>query len=427
MHRQPHALSYYAASAHPSPARPVLAGTQECDVCVVGGGIAGCSAALHLAERGYRVVLLEEHQMGWGGSGRSGAQAIVGVASGQAKLERLIGREQARAVWDLTVEALGLMRSLISKYRIDCDWVDGQMSVAIKRRQDAELRAEVRELHDLFGYRSVRYMPKDEVRSVLPTDRYISGMYDSNGGHLHPLNYTLGLAAAAESVGARVFEGTRALDFNTEPQSVRVRTARGEVRAKHLVLCGNVYLRETARALASKIMAVGTYIVATEQLGAERASQLIVNNACVSDVNWVLDYFRRSADHRLLFGGRVSYSGLDPFRTAAATRARMVRVFPQLADVKLEYSWGGFVDITVNRAPHFGRLAPNVYFLQGFSGHGIALTGLAGKLVAEAIAGTAERFDVFTRIPHANFPGGAALRRPALVLAMLYFRLRDLL
>jgi gamma-glutamylputrescine oxidase len=174
-------------------------------------------------------------------------------------------------------------------------------------------------------------------------------------------------------------------------------------------------------------MAVGTYIVATERLGAERASQLIANNACVSDINWILDYFRRSADHRLLFGGRVSYSGLDPFRTAEATRARMIKVFPQLKDVKLEYSWGGYVDITLNRAPHFGRLERNVYFLQGFSGHGIALTGLAGKLVAEAIAGTAERFDIFSRIPHQNFPGGAALRRPALVLAMLYYRIKDLL
>jgi gamma-glutamylputrescine oxidase len=427
MNRQAHIDSYYSASANSAPERPALAGTQECDVCVVGGGIAGCSTALHLAERGYQVVLLEEHRIGWGASGRSGAQAIVGVAAGQEKLERLIGAEAARSVWDLTVEALGLMRSLIDRYRISCDWVDGQMLVAIKPRHDAEVRAEVRELHDVYGYRSVRYMPLDEVRSVLPTRRYISGMYDSNGGHLHPLNYTLGLAAAAESLGARLFEGTRALEFSRQSDVVRVRTARGEVSARHLVLCGNVYLRETARALASKIMAVGTYIVATERLGADRAQKLIVNNAGVSDMNWVLDYFRRSADHRLLFGGRVSYSGLDPFRLAETTRARMVRVFPQLADVKLEYAWGGYVDITMNRAPHFGRLAPNVYFLQGFSGHGIALTGLAGKLVAEAISGTAERFDVFARIPHANFPGGALLRRPALMLAMLYYRLRDLL
>jgi gamma-glutamylputrescine oxidase len=394
---------------------------------VIGGGISGCSTALHLAERGYRVVLLEEHRVGWGASGRSGAQAIVGVASGQHKLGRLIGPTDARAIWDLSVEALSLMRSLIARYRIDCDWVDGQMLVAMKPRHDAELRHEVRDLHDTYGYQSAHYMPRDEVRRVLPTDRYISGMYDANGGHLHPLNYTLGLAAAAERLGVQIFESSRALDYEANGESVRMWTAKGEVRAKQLVLCGNAYLGSMAPALAAKIMAVGTYIVATESLGAERARALIANNACVSDMNWILDYFRRSADHRLLFGGRVSYSGLDPFRSAEATRARMVRVFPQLADVKLEYSWGGYVDITVNRAPHFGRLESNVYFLQGFSGHGIALTGMAGKLVAEAIAGTAERFDVFARIPHANFPGGAALRRPALVLAMLYYRLKDLL
>jgi gamma-glutamylputrescine oxidase len=223
-----------------------------------------------------------------------------------------------------------------------------------------------------------------------------------------------------------VFESSRAVEL-VSGTSARVRTVGGEVRARHVVLCGNVYLGETAPALASKIMAVGTYIVATEVLGAERAQALIRNNAAVADANWVLDYFRRSADHRLLFGGRVNYSGLSSFDAPSATRRRMLAVFPQLADVKIEYNWGGEVDITRNRAPHFGRLAPNVYFLQGFSGHGIVLAGIAGKLVAEAIAGTAERFDVFAKIRHRNFPGGQALRRPALVLAMMYFRLKDLL
>src|SRR6202040_3013919 len=208
---------------------------------------------------------------------------------------------------------------------------------------------------------------------------------------------------------------------------VRIQTPTGEVRARYLALCGNVYLGATAPQLASRIMAVATYIVATEPLGADRARELIRNNAAVSDMNWVLDYFRLSADHRLLFGGRVNYSGLSSFDAPSATRARMLRVFPQLSDVGIEFAWGGDVDITLNRAPHFRRLAPNVYFLQGFSGHGIALTGIAGKLVADAVSGTAERFDVFARIPHANFPGGAALRRPALALAMLYYRLKDLL
>jgi gamma-glutamylputrescine oxidase len=420
--------SYYAASAHAAAQRPPLQGALDADVCVVGGGIAGCSAALHLAERGLKVILLEEQRIGWGASGRSGAQAIQGVAAGQAKLDRLIGPAAARSVWEVSVEGLALMRQLIRRFSIECDWVDGSMLTAVKERHVGELRAELAELRDGYGYPSVRYVPREELRAILATERYLGALYDSNSGHLHPLNYTLGLAKAAESLGAHVFEGTRALSFSDAADSkVLIRTPQGQVRARFLVLCGNVYLGATAPTLASKIMAVATYIVATEPLGSERARQLIANNAAVSDMNWILDYFRRSADERLLFGGRVNYSGFKSFDAPSATRARMLRVFPQLADVRIEYSWGGEVDITLNRAPHFGRLAPNIYFLQGFSGHGIALTGIAGKLAAEAIGGMAERFDVFARIPHANFPGGQALRRPALVLAMLYLRLKDLL
>jgi gamma-glutamylputrescine oxidase len=206
-----------------------------------------------------------------------------------------------------------------------------------------------------------------------------------------------------------------------------VQTSSGEVRAKFVALCCNAYIGDLNSQLRARIMPVGTYIVATEPLGERRITELMRKNVAVSDANFVLDYFRRSADHRLLFGGRVSYSGVDAFNTAQATRKRMLNVFPQLADAKIEYAWGGFVDITMNRAPDFGRLAPNVYYLQGFSGHGIALTGIAGKLIAEAIAGHAERFDLFTRIEHRNFPGGPLLRTPSLVLAMLWYRMRDLL
>jgi gamma-glutamylputrescine oxidase len=420
--------SYYAASAQPAPLRPRLSGLVECDVCVVGAGIAGCSAALHLAAQGLSVVLLEEHRVGWGASGRSGAQAIQGIAAGQAKLERLIGAADARAVWEVSVEGLALMRQLIARYNIACDWVDGHMQAAIKERHDRELLAELHQLRDGYGYDSVRWLSREELCANVASDRYRGALYDTNSGHLHPLNYTLGLARAAVTHGAHIFEGTRALGFASSGSGqVRVQTAQGEVRARSLVLCGNVYLGATAPSLAAKIMAVATYIVASEPLGAARATELIANNAALSDMNWVLDYYRRSADHRLLFGGRVNYSGLKSFDAPTATRARMLAVFPQLRDVRIDYAWGGEVDITLNRAPHFGRLAPNVYFLQGFSGHGIALTGIAGKLVAQAICGTAARFDVFARIPHGNFPGGAALRRPALVLAMLWYRLRDLL
>jgi gamma-glutamylputrescine oxidase len=419
--------SYYAASAHSAPRRPPLAGTFECDVGVIGGGFAGTSAALHLAERGYKVALLEERRIGWGASGRNGGQVLPGIAKGQEELERLVGVTAARMIWDATVEGIDLIRSQIQRHRIECDWTPGHMLVALKPRHEAELRAERETLERGYGYHSFHWMDRNEVRGTLATDRYIAGLYDSNAGHLHPLNYTLGLAAAAEHAGTHIFEHTRALGHETRDGLVHVRTPNGALRCRHLVLCGNVYLGDLAPALRAKIMAIGTFIVATERLGAGRVRALVRNRAAVADMNWIIDYFRPTADTRLLFGGRVSYAGLDSFRTSTATRARMLAVFPQLADVRIEHAWGGFLDITLNRAPHFGRLTPNIYFAQGFSGHGVVLTGVAGKLIAEAIAGTAERFDVFARIPHRGFPGGMALRRPALMLAMLYYRLRDLL
>jgi gamma-glutamylputrescine oxidase len=426
MSGQPLARTYYSASRNPAPSRQALSGPHSCDVCVVGGGIAGASTALHLAERGFAVTLLEGEQIGWGASGRSGAQVLPGVAASQDKLVKLIGADDARKVWDVSVAGLQLVRDLIARHGIDGQFVAGHMLTAVKPRHDLELRAYVEELQQVYGYEGVRYMPQDEVRSLVASSRYRGALYDPNAGHIHPLNYTLGLAAAAERAGVRIFENTRAIDFSGRAP-VRVRTAGGEVRCRQLVLCGNVYLGELAPQLQSRIMAVGTCIVATQPLGAERARALIANNAAVADMNWVLDYFRRSADHRLLFGGRVTYAGFDPDRIAAATRDRMLLVFPQLRDAKVEFAWGGHVDITRNRAPDFGRLNPDVYYLQGFSGHGIALTGMAGKLVSEAIAGDAGRFDVFARIPHHGFPGGPALRRPALVLAMLYYRIKDLL
>ena len=414
--------SYYAASVTARPPRPPLEGVLSADVCVVGGGIAGCSAALHLAERGYATVLLEQEHIGWGASGRSGGQVIHGLACGQEPLEHLLGDQGARAVWDVATEALQLTRALIERHRIACDWVEGYLLTALKPRHDRELRAQIEALHTRFDYPSVRYLPREEVQHTLATSRYVSAMFDANGGHLHPLAYTRGLAAAAERAGALLFEQTRA----TAITPGRVSTPRGAIRAPRIVLCGNAYLGALAPQIAPAILPVATHLLATEPLGEARARALIANGAAVSDMNWALDYFRCTADHRLLFGGAISYSGRGQFAARAANRARMLRVFPQLAAARIDYAWGGLLDLTVNRAPHFGRLAPQTYFLQGFSGHGIALAGIAGKLIAEAIAGEAERFDVFARIAHRAFPGGALARRPLLALGMLYYRLRDL-
>jgi gamma-glutamylputrescine oxidase len=416
--------SYYAASANPAPEHPSLQGEVSADVCVIGGGIAGCSTALELAERGYRVVLLEGHRIGWGASGRSGGQAITGFASGQTKLVQQVGAENARRMWNISLEGLQLIRDRVAKYDIDCDLHWGQMHVAIKPRQRDDLLHEQREAEEKYDYRRLRLLERAEVEALLETQRYCAGLYDSGSGHLHPLNYTLGLAAAASAAGVSIYEQSLVTSVSYDNPAV-VSTARGKVRAKFVVLCGNAYLDKLVPSLRSRIMPVGTYIVATEPLGEARMQRLMRENIAVTDTNFVLDYFRRSADHRLLFGGRVSYSGSDAFDTASATRKRMLNVFPQLADTRIEYAWGGYVDITMSRAPDFGRLAPHVYYLQGFSGHGIALTGIAGRLVAEAVAGQAERFDLFTKLQHRNFPGGELLRMPALVLAMLWYRARD--
>lgn len=421
-----HIDSYYAASANPAPRHPPLQGDIEADVCVVGGGIAGCSTALNLAERGYRVVLLEGKRIGWGASGRSGGQALAGYASGQQKLIEQLGLADARKLWDLSLEGVRILKERIERHSIQCDLQHGQINVAIKPRQRAALLAEQQELAQRFAYHDLKFMERDEIRSLLATDRYCAGLFDHGAAHLHPLNYTLGLAAAAEAAGVRVFEDSTVTGVQQGEPAIVSCTA-GRVRARFVALCCNAYIGSLTPALQARIMPVGTYIVATEPLGETRSTELIRQNIAVTDINFVLDYFRRSADHRLLFGGRVSYSGIDAFSTGKATRQRMLKVFPQLADTRIDYAWGGYVDITMNRAPDFGRLAPNVYYLQGFSGHGMALTGLGGTLVAEAIAGQAERFDLFTRIRHRNFPGGKWLRTPALVLAMMWYRLRDLL
>ena len=421
----PPAASYYALNDAWAPRAP-LRGELICDVAVLGGGIAGCSAALHLAKRGYKVALLEARHVGYGASGRSGGQTIFGLAVGQQKLEREVGREDAHRLFDLSIEALDLTQSLIQEYAIDCDYRPNQLHVAVKPRHVRELEQWARELREDYGYASVQLLNRDELKGHVRSDRYLGGLLDPRSGHLQPLKYTQGLARAAEAAGAGLYENSEVLRYEAG-REVRVHTTEGSVRCAHLVLCGNAYIGAVAPTLSRRILGVGTYIIATEALDEERARSLLPSNAAVADVNWILDYFRRSQDHRLLFGGRVSYSSVQPPRLAESMRQRMVRVFPALSDVKVAKAWGGYLDITMSRAPDFGRLAPNVYYLQGFSGHGVALAGLAGQLASEAIAGTAERFDVFARIPHREFPGGRLLRRPSLMLAMLYYRLRDLL
>ena len=424
-----HIDSYYAATAHSHPRYTALEGTVEADVCVVGAGLTGISAALELALKGFSVVLLEAGQVAWAASGRSGGQAIHGFAAGMDVIEQHAGKDAAKKMWDISIEGLDLIRQRIRDYAIDCDWQDGWAWAAVKDRQIAYLQESARQMHDDYGY-DTSVLQGAAMRACIDSPRYKALLVDPRGGHLHPLNYSLGLAAAATSKGVRIFERSRAtrIEYATNANKRPVvHTEQGGVRCSHVILAGNCYLGEAEKSIAARIMPVGTYVIATDPIDPALMRQLLPQRHAVCDANFVLDYFRPSADDRMLFGGRVSYTTSTPVNLASSMRQRMIKAFPQLAATKVAYCWGGFVDITMNRAPDFGRIAHNVYYAQGFSGHGIALTGIAGKLMAEAVAGTAERFDLFGRIRHRDFPGGPAFRTPALLLATAWYRMRDFL
>jgi gamma-glutamylputrescine oxidase len=429
--------SYYAATAPRERSFPALQADVDCDVAVVGAGFAGLSAAIELADRGMKVVVLEAREVGWGASGRNGGQVIAGLACEQTEIEQQLGLDDSRKVWDMTLEAIALIAQRRQRFGIECDWQPGYLSLADSPRKARELQAWQVAMGERYGHVMPWISPADMPKWIA-SPRFHGGVHDPLGGHLHPLKYCLGLARAAASLGVTIHEQSAVLKLEPGTQ-VRLRCTTGSVRAAHVLLAGNVYLDAfapgLAPSLAPRIMPVGTYIVASEPLTRQLAASLIPSRSAVCDTNFVLDYFRTTADDRLLYGGRVSYSTATPANLDQSMQRRMAFTFPQLNATKIDYAWGGFVDISMKRAPDFGRLpgahgraaSANVYYLQGFSGHGVALTGLAGRLVAEAIAGDAQRFDVFARIRQGAFPGGRLLRTPALVAGMAYYRLRDLL
>ncbi|HUX89694.1 MAG TPA: FAD-binding oxidoreductase [Gallionellaceae bacterium] len=422
--------SFYEASVKRLPPYLPLAGTITADVCVVGGGYAGFSAALELAERGYSVALLEAQRIGWGASGRNGGQALVGFGfTGQEAIEVQLHVADARRAWNISVEAMQLLHRRIARHKIECEYMPGQLTLAVNARKARALETWVNNLVRDYDYH-MQFISPAEVGNWIASERFHAGAYDRQSGHLHPLKYCLGLAAAAHAARVQIFEQS-AVTVIRRGDRPTVVTPHGDVTCRYVVLAGNVYLRDygdrVAPEIASRIMPVGTYIITTEAMEKTRADTLLRQRAAAFDTNLVLDYFRVTADNRLLFGGGESYSTMTPSKLSARMRQRMLAVFPQLADLAVPYVWGGFVDITMNQAPDFGRLGKNIYYLQGFSGHGVALSGMAGKLVAESIAGEAERFELMSRIRHRPFPGGSLLRTPMLVLGMFYYRLRELL
>ena len=416
--------SWYAATARLLPPFPSLAGDVEADVCVVGGGYAGLSAALHLAEAGLSVALVEAQRVGWGASGRNGGQVGSGQRREQDWLEAAFGRTRAHALWDMAEEAKALVRGLVARHGIACDLRDGILHAAHKARFVPAYHAEAGKLARDYGYDAIEPLDRAGLAAVLDSPGYHGGAYDRGGAHLHPLDYALGLARAAAAAGARLFERSRveAVETGTRPEA---RTGAGRVRARFLLLACNGYVGGLVPAVAARVMPINNFIVATEPLGAQRACALIRNGAAVADSRFVVNYFRLSCDHRLLFGGGESYGWRFPADIAGLVRPRMEGIFPQLRGVRIDHAWGGTLAITVNRMPAFQRLAPTVLAAGGYSGHGVALATLAGKLMAEAVAGTAGRFDMLAALPQPAFPGGARLRWPLLVLAMSWYGLRD--
>jgi gamma-glutamylputrescine oxidase len=419
-----HTTSWYAASVNRQLAFPQLLGDVEADVCIVGGGYTGLSSAIHLRERGYSVALLEAVQVGWGASGRNGGHCSTGQRADQEFLEKKLGREQARRLWDLGLEAVDTVCALVERFAIDCEMKTGDLHVAAKQAHVDDLKAYAEKLQRDYNYLQARFVERSELEQMTSSRRYHAGLMDTGGRHLHPLNYALGLAAAADGLGAMIFEDTRVTGYS-EGDRITVRTAQGNVRARYLVLACNGYLGGLSRRAAGRIMPINNFVVATEPLGEERARRLIRDDCAMSDSLFVVNYWKLSRDWRLLFGGGESYTSRFPADIAGLVRKRMLQTYPDLDNVKIDYAWGGTLAITMNRMPDFGRLADNVFYAQGYSGHGVPIATLAGKLLAEVISGTAERFDVMASVPTQTFPGGTLLRWPGLVLAMGWHAMLD--
>jgi gamma-glutamylputrescine oxidase len=420
---QNHVESYYAASRNRDDHYPPLHEAIEVDVCVIGAGYTGLSTALFLLERGFTVAVLEAAKVGFGASGRNGGQIVNSYSRDIDVIEKTVGARQARLLGEMAFEGARIIRERVAKYGIQCDLKDGGVFAAITARQMGHLESQQR-LWERYGHSQLELMDARRIREVVGSERYVGGLLDMSGGHIHPLNLALGEAAAVATLGGRIFEHSPALRVERGANPV-VHTPEGLVRAKFVVVAGNAYLGDLIPELAAKSMPCGTQVLTTEPLSEEVARCLLPQDYCVEDCNYLLDYYRLSADNRLIFGGGVVYGARDPADIEAIIRPKLLKTFPQLRGVKIDYTWTGNFLLTLSRLPQVGRMGDNVYYSQGCSGHGVTYTHLAGKVLADAIAGQAERFDAFAELPHYPFPGGRLLRVPFTALGAAYYQLRD--
>jgi len=417
------AQSYYAASANLAPERPTLEGLHETDVCVIGGGYTGLSTALFLAEAGFNVILLEAMTVGFGASGRNGGQIVNSYSRDLDSIEKQTSAPHLKHLAEMAFEGAQIIRQRVKAYDIQCDLKDGGVFAAITAKQLKHLESQ-QQLWRRFGYDQLELLDTRQIKEVVNTDRYVGGALDHTGGHIHPLNLALGEAAAFEQLGGKIFEHSLVTSFN-QGETAEVVTAKGSVKAKFVVVAGNAYLGNLLPQLAAKSMPCGTQVIATEPLDEALAHSLIPKDHCIEDCNYLLDYFRLSGDKRMLYGGGVIYGARDPADIENIIRPKMLKTFPQLANVKIEFTWTGNFLLTLSRLPQMGRIGHNIYYSQGCSGHGVTFTHVAGKALAMAIQGQAERFDAFASLPHYPFPGGRSFRIPFTAMGAAYYTLRD--
>jgi len=420
-----HTGSWYAATKAEDAGYPALEEAIAADIVVVGGGFSGVNTMLELAERGNNVVLLEANRIGWGASGRNGGQIIGGVGNNAAQFRSTIGDEGVATIYQMGIECVDIIRERVARYAIDCDLRWGYCDVALKPRHMDWFR-ETRQKHKAAGYpHELVMLDGNEIKQFVGSDTYLGGMYNANGGgHLHPMNLCLGEARAAVGLGARVYEQSRVTEI-IHGDRVKVVTEHGSVTAKTLVLAGNAYMERLVPFLSRRVLPASSCMIATEALPAALAESVLPRDVAVCDPRTALDYFRRTSDNRLLFGGLSNYTGLVPTDYQAVMHRKMLKIFPQLEGKTIEYAWDGQMGIGINRMPQLGKLADNAYFIQAYSGHGVAPTHIMARVVAEAIHGESSRFATLSKIRHWPFPGGRFLRRPGMALGMLYFKAKD--
>ena len=417
--------SYYHATQNRQLDLKPLDGDCRSEVCIIGGGYTGLSAALHLSQRGYKVTLLEARKIGWGASGRNGGQLGSGQRKDQQYLEKKVGIADAQKMWQLAEDAKNLARQLIAEHGIDCDLKPGVAHPDHKPGYASNTRNYVDHLRKHYQYDAIDYLDQQAMAEVTGSDTYFGGSIDMGASHLHPLNYALGLAAAAQKAGAALHEDTVVENY-LEGSPNRVKTSHGTVETDSVILACNGYLGKLEGRMASKIMPINNFIIATEPLDEATANSINPRDVAIADSRFVINYYRMSADRRLLFGGGENYGRNFPTNIESFVRKPMLEIYPKLADKRIDFAWGGTLAVTLNRMPHFGRLSnQGIYFAQGYSGHGVAMATLGGKIMAEAVAGESENMDFFGKIPTRPFPGGAWLRWPGLVLGMSYYALRD--